>query len=394
VLIALSQIQTAYAQILSLSLEHSEEWFTIDSTVVHSVFAGDVDGDGVVEIVTGGRAWDGTRNNGQLRIWTWDGATLTLEHGEEWFTIDFTRVYSVFAGDVDGDGVVEIVTGGGAYDGTRDNGQLRIWTWDGATLTLEHSEEWFTIVDTRVYSVFAGDVDGDGVVEIVTGGGAYDGTSDNGQLRIWTWDGATLTLEHSEEWFTIYHTYVYSVFAGDVDGDGVMEVVTGGEADDPTRYNGQLRIWTWDGATLTLEHSEEWFTIDDTYVESVFAGDVDGDGVVEIVTGGVADDGTRYNGQLRIWAFLPPPVGGTVTPVNRLQLLAPLIYFTSLGFIAAAVALKRYRTEKRCFPRERKIDENVLGKMRIRISAITDCDAFEIPYIKPISFSTHFCPRI
>jgi len=151
-----------------------------------------------------------------------------------------------------------------------------------------------------------------------------------------------LALEHSEEWFTIGLTRVYSVFAGDVDGDGVVEVVTGGWADDGTRYNGQLRIWTWDGATLTLEHSEEWFTIDDTCVYSVFAGDVDGDGVVEIVTGGEAYDGTRNNGQLRIWA-LPPPVGGTVTPVNRLQLLAPLIYFTSLGFIAAAVALKRYR---------------------------------------------------
>jgi len=286
----------------TMALERSHEWFTLSNTYVYSVFVDDVDEDGVREIITGGRAYDGTWDNGQLRVWNWDGTTLTLEKSQEWFLTTGACVESVLVDDVDRDGVKEIVSGGYAAVLGRLNGQLRVWNWDGTTLTLETSQEWYTIGSTLAKSVFVDDVDGDGVNEILTGGYAYDGvTRFNGQLRVWNWDGSTMTLEGSREWYTINNAYVESVFADDVDGDGVKEIVSGGYASDLTRVNGQLRVWNWDGSTMTLEGSREWYTISHTYVESVFVDDVDSDSVKEIVTGGYLSDGTRY-GQLRLWA--------------------------------------------------------------------------------------------
>ena len=86
-----------------------------------------MDGDGKVEIVTGGFYNDGTRNIAQLCVW--DGATLALENIKTWYWTNDTDIYSVAVGDVDGDGKNEIVTGGYYNDGTRNIAQLCVWAW-------------------------------------------------------------------------------------------------------------------------------------------------------------------------------------------------------------------------------------------------------------------------
>jgi hypothetical protein len=79
---------------------------------------------------------------------------------------------------------VEIVSGGTASNATDTNAQLRVWRWNGTTLNLEVSKIVYTPSNTRsalIYSVCADDVDGDGIVEIETGGSYYG----LGNLRIW-----------------------------------------------------------------------------------------------------------------------------------------------------------------------------------------------------------------
>jgi len=80
--------------------------------------------------VTGGRAYDGTRSNAQLRVWSQD-SPLTLEDSEEWYDTDSTEIWAVFAGDVDQDGVNEILTEGEANDCRLI--QLIVWSYPDNT---------------------------------------------------------------------------------------------------------------------------------------------------------------------------------------------------------------------------------------------------------------------
>jgi hypothetical protein len=274
-------------------LEDITTWYWTSHTHIYSVAVGDVDGDTNLEIVTGGSYHDGTRDIAQLCVW--DGATLTVEDTQTWYWTDDTYIYSVAVGDVDGDSQVEIVTGGRFYDGARHNAQLCVW--DGATLTLEDTQTWYWTGSTEIESVVVGDVDGDTQMEIVTGGCYYDGTRNNAQLCVW--NGADLTLEDITTWYWTSHTLVESIAVGDVDGDTNLEIVTGGHFWDGSRYVAQLVAWN--GADLTFEDGATWYWIGSTYIQSVVIDDFDGDTQMEVMTGGWYNDGTREVAQLVAW---------------------------------------------------------------------------------------------
>ncbi len=150
---------------------------------------GDVDGDGQVEVVTGGYFNDGSRNVAQLIVWS--GSSLAVERIQCWYWTGNTVINSVAIGDVDGDGQVEIVTGGSFFDGSRNVAQMIAWT--GSTLAVDKIQCWYWTGNTVINSVALGDVDGDGQVEVVTGGYFNDGTRDVAQLIVWS--GSNLAVE-------------------------------------------------------------------------------------------------------------------------------------------------------------------------------------------------------
>jgi hypothetical protein len=275
----------------TLALENVKTWYWTFNTFINSVAVGDVDGDGKQEIVTGGSHWDGTRGVSQLCVW--NGETLALENVETWYWVSTTIINSVAVGDVDGDGKQEVVTGGYFDDDTRFVAQLCVW--DGATLALENVETWYWTSDTRIVSISIGDVDGDSMMEIVTGGYFDDGTRTVAQLGVW--DGSSLALEGVKVWCWNSYTRIRSVAVGDVDADGQVEIVTGGDYAGGG-YNAQLCVW--DGSSLGLEKVQAWQWTGDTLVSSVGVGDVDGDGQVEVVTGGYHWAGYAY-AQLCVW---------------------------------------------------------------------------------------------
>lgn len=274
------------------TLENIRTWYWTSNTQISSIAAADVDADGAVEIVTGGSYFDGTRWVAQLVVW--NGATLAAENIKTWYWTLNTQISSVAVGDVDGDGAVEIVTGGSYFDGTRNNAQLVVWS--GSTLALENINTWFWASNTYINSVIIANVDADPGMEIVTGGAFSDNTRWNAQLAIWT--GATLALENVNSWYWTGNTDISSVAAGDIDADGAVEIVTGGSFFDNTLTNAQIIVWT--GSTLALENVKTWYFTSNTVLSSVVLGDADNDGLIDVVTGGKFFDGTRYNAQLTI----------------------------------------------------------------------------------------------
>jgi hypothetical protein len=277
----------------TLTVENIVAWRWGGNTPVTCVAAGDVDGDGGVEVVTGGHYFDGVRNVALLHVW--NGSTLTVKRSVPWFWGGNTEVTCIAVGDFDGDGKAEIVTGGYYYDGVRNVAQLHVW--NGATLAVKKVQTWCWGGNTVISCLAIEDVDGDGQMEIVTGGYYFDGTRTVALLHVW--NGITLAVEKVQSWVWGGDTTVNCLAVGDLYGDGQKEIVTGGYYFDGTRRVAQLHVWN--GSSLAVKGVRTWYWGGSTEISSVCIGDVDGDGASEIVTGGYYFDGVRDVALLHVW---------------------------------------------------------------------------------------------
>ena len=278
----------------SLVAEKYTTWYWSGNTTISSIAVGDVNGDGQVEIVTGGYYFDGTRNNAQLIVW--NASNLAEENVTSWYWTGDTVINSIAIDDVDSDGLKEIVSAGYYNDGVKNIGQLAVWS--GRTLALEKVKSRYWIGNTVFNSVGIGDVDNDGQGEIVTGGYFFDGTIKVAQLIEWT--GADLVVDRLLSWFWTGNTVIDSVAIGDVDNDGQTEITTSGFYNNGTQNIAQLIEWK--GSNLSVERQTEWNKTDNMVINSVAIGDINGDGKIEIITSGYHFDGTRNNAQLIVWS--------------------------------------------------------------------------------------------
>lgn len=335
-----------------------------EGKTIGSVFVSDVDRNGKPEIITVGRSSNGTQSVAQLSIFRWDGMSLTFSTSVDCCATKDARANSVYAHDLDSDGVTEIVTAGYSNDIKNSSGQLRVWQFNGTDLSLKDNAEWQMIdgvysVDvagnpmgnTLVSNVKVADVDGDGVPEIVTGGFTYNGTEAEGQLRIWNWSRGVLNLEKSQEWVNLGITEPTSISINDVDGDGKKEIVTSGctagygswAPNAPDKTRAELKVWSWDGNTLTLKQSRDWIVGEAVCAWNVGTGDVDNDGVVEIVTVGCMETGNLCDPDLRIWSL--PAASESPAPFPYLLVAVGGAAATAIALAAASMFMRKKRQQ-------------------------------------------------
>lgn len=136
----------------------------------------------------------------------------------------------VAAGDVNGDGVSDIVTGAGASGGPH------VKVFSGATGVEIASFFAYDAAFRGGVRVAAGDINGDGTADIVTGAGTGGGP------HVKVFDGRTGAEIRS--FFAFEQKYAGGVYvaAGDVNGDGVADLVTGAGL-------GSTNVKVFDGAT-------------------------------------------------------------------------------------------------------------------------------------------------
>lgn len=216
---------------------------------------GDVNADGSAEVITG----TGRGGGPQVRIFTPQGALVG-----QFFAYDSTsrQGVSVATGDVDNDGTDDIVTA----VGLGVSREIIAWSRKGVELARFTATE-FSINEELRLAV--GDVDGDSGQEIVVAGG-FGSTP---KIVVYEPDGTRLsTFAPYASGFT---GGVY-VAVGDVNGDGVDDVVTGtGNGGGP-----HVRVFNADGAVIG-----QFFAYGSTERHGVVVAvaDTDRDGVSEII---------------------------------------------------------------------------------------------------------------
>ncbi len=246
-----------------------------------NVHTGDLDGDGTDEIITG--AGPGEVYGPHVRGFTAAGQAVPgvsfLAYGTNKYGVN------VAAGDIDADGRDEIITGAGP--GAVFGPHVRGWNVDGGSATAIPGVSYFAYGTLKYgVNVACGDIDGDGFAEIVTGAGP--GTVFGPHVRGWNVDNAGVEPIPAVSYFA-YGTLQYGVrvACGDIDGDGIDEIIT---APGPSATFGpHIRGWNYDGSAVTAMPNCSFFALLQsayTHGAQLFSGvDLDGDGRDEMVVG-------------------------------------------------------------------------------------------------------------
>jgi hypothetical protein len=227
-----------------------------------SVHAGDVDGDGRVDVLSASKsdnkvAW--YRNGGGSPV-TWTPYIITS-------TANGAR--GVHAADVDGDGRVDVLSASELDDKI-------VWYQNLGGVPVGWTPYTITTTADGPYSVHVGDVDGDGRLDVLSASSLDNKIAwyRNGGGSPPSW--AAYVISTTADGATCVH-------AADVDGDGRLDALSASFSDNTIAWykngGGSPVVWTPYNITTVAFGAA-----------CVYAADVDGDGLLDVLSASLNDD--------------------------------------------------------------------------------------------------------
>ncbi len=291
-----------------------------DQLGVSAASAGDINGDGYDDIIVG--AHQGGAGVGKALVWYGRSGGLTA--GQAADSVVASAAGTQFggsvagAGDVNGDGYADVVVGAPA-DMSTVSGEGGVFLYLGGPGGLSHTVAWSAHggqQDAHLGSSVAGagDINGDGYSDLVAGAPDYDkplsppfSLLDAGRI-LWALGGplgpgAPGYVESGGNW----RLGGSVAFAGDVNGDGYSDVVAGATGYQPA-ISGEGGAFAFAGSSAGLNPNAIWtqaggeaFAGFGSSVSS--AGDIDGDGLSDVLVGAVFMDagGSRDQGKAFVY---------------------------------------------------------------------------------------------
>jgi hypothetical protein len=239
------------------------KWSISAELDIAAIQMADMDGDSAPELLLGDGQWGDVR--------AYDGATQAVEgvinnpaHG----------VTNIGVGDADGDGDLDVLWGAGYSSSGRD--YLYVADWTAKRIDWENIHLDGPFIGPRV-----GDLDGDGRRELVVASTESD--SGYGSGRILVFDARTRHLRAISPEIVGGSSWegLNDVRLRDLDGDGRQEILVAADR----LYDGVIEIYSFSAADQFTMIWTNTTQPDGSPFESVDAADIDGDGVVEIVGG-------------------------------------------------------------------------------------------------------------
>jgi hypothetical protein len=299
--------------------------FNIPGTQVASEFGlaiaglGDVDGDGFPDFAAAAPRQTGVTsgsNTGLVRVISGaNGATLYTLTGTQ--DNEFFGGALAAAGDVDADGLPDLIVGayGNSQAGDR-TGMVRVYRgFDGLVLQTFYGDQPVMVLGTSVSG--AGDLNGDGHADLLAGAPNFSaaGLGSVGLVRAYSGADGTQLFEWQGAGAT--ESFGSAVAGGrDLTGDGVPDIVIG--CSRHASFNGRVEVYSGSDASL-LYRIDGTFTGGELGARVALLGDLDGDGRSEFAAGAPnAPTGGPQSGQLLVWKACTAPHTYCTSKINSL----------------------------------------------------------------------------
>ncbi|MBF0327653.1 MAG: VCBS repeat-containing protein [Nitrospirae bacterium] len=209
----------------------------------------------------------GSRNDANVRLLDLNGNLIN-----EFRAFSSKYGAKVAMGDVDGDGSSEIVVGSGA--GSDIDAAVKVFKYNGSLMASIGA-----IANTSYgANVAVGDIDGDGTSEIAVS--TLDDVLKTNKVSIYSYDISNRLVEKGSVTIADGSKYPANIAFGDVNNDGRLELIVVGSKNISTyTVNGSV-VELYNTVALTVSSG-----LDYAAQMTISAGDVNGDGMDEILLG-------------------------------------------------------------------------------------------------------------
>jgi len=240
----------------------TQQVISINANGANSVYCADMDGDGDMDVLSASWnddkiAWyENTDGNGTFGT-------------QQVISINANGANSVYCADTDGDGDMDVLSASwnddkiAWYENTDGNGTFG-------------TQQVISINANGANSVYCGDIDGDGDMDVLSASeddnkiAWYENTDGNGTFG-------------TQQVISINANGATSVYCGDIDGDGDMDVLSASEDDNKI-------AWYENTDGNGTFGTQQVLTIAANTPESICSADIDGDGDMDVLSASFHDD--------------------------------------------------------------------------------------------------------
>ena len=239
---------------------------------------GDIDGDGVSEVVVSAPNEDVIWQVDVGAVYVISGGTgAVLQHQVGPTQTDIFGYRVCTAGDLDGDGMNDYLVG---QPDLLLNGPGRVYGYSGATGVELFDLHGQNIGDTfGVFMSGLGDIDGDGTPDFGIGAPRFSTPTTPGAGRVYVYSGRTQSVLYAFSGQNKFSFMKTVCGFGDLDQDGVPDLGCGAYGDGP---NGEGAFTIFSGASRTKIFGVQGEATGDGFgIDAAALGDIDADGYID-----------------------------------------------------------------------------------------------------------------